>query len=886
MKAEKEPKPFNPMVDTMPQSMVVGKIPAGEGLWGAIEKLKACDVIRNGTLVVFSHEQSGRIGVFCNRYLTGAVIDGNGENGLKSLKELLALQTGMFCFRPCWGDESSELGQKICIDIEDVLQVRKSKSDSISTVDAIQAVDVRVKIDPKYKPGPEHESDESSKDTGKAVTPNGDSAAADSQSTGSEQTADSAGQAGADGNSSQLGYLDWTGKNDDKSLNLRKILLPVMTQPQDVTDNKSQIERDLDTYKQILKEEEHKVRQAIETTLSRGPSDSSEKRSLDDMQLLAGMLQSQEEMITQRWQGLDEIPTPNAQGKHLDNSGQFKSGAPLRSSKEFLAGCADLIEQQNIKVPDPREFLRKADRDVRDLRLFWQNHPRAWIGFAIIGILVLIMGLGVFFDSCAVDACIREGKQALKQENWQVAIMAFSDALKRNPVHGRAHFYRAIAYEEMGDDKKAQADFKTAKTLGVSAGDIAIAQAGVCVKNEDWQKALDVCDEAIGKGLNTPAIWRLRASADLHLGAYKDALSDCNNALAVCGNDADLKRQILADRGYAKIQLQQFDSGASDFDKALNGHADEGLYLLMGDAYRKAKHYSDAISAYSQVLELNTRSYDAYVARGICQAALHHKEEALKDFGRALEINPSGVEALIQRGSLQLAAGAYRSAIDDLQTAYDLNPTIEEAHQKLTMALSHAKGVTPPKNLVIGDSTSRKLPSDPGQLVIVGYRLLNTDELDGAIEALTLAVKKQPNNANARRYLAYAFARAGNPADAESQFKALAALQMLSDEDLFTYCDALEADGNAKQAVDLIAQRLAANEDNVQIRARLARIYYRAGQEQAGDQVVLDGLSRSENELQKQQLLRLIKKSGAQAQPAQQQQQPSSGYSSGRGTHG
>lgn len=894
MKAEEQKKQFNPAIDTMPQSMVVGKIPPGEGLWGAIERLKTCDSIRNGTLVVFSHEQSGRIGVFCNRYLTGAVIDSSGEKGLKSLKTLLALDTGMFCFRPCWGDEPSELGQRICVDIEDVLQVRKTRGLTTSTSDAIQAVSAKAKIDPKYEPGPEHSGETAEGDAGSATDSAGqeysEAAISPSQEDGSKlQPGDEInaeppqeGQSLADEPSEQkesssdglhLDYLDWSEKQKDESLNLRKILLPMMKPSVENTANKTQSERDLDTYRQILREEEDKVRQAIDATLSRGAPDSSQHQVVDDMQLLAGMLHSQEEMIGKRWQGLDDIPTPNA-ARHMDDSGDFKAGAPRRTTREFLSGCADLIEQKG-KFTDPREFIKKVDRG-EEAAHFWQSHPRAWIGVCAGGFVVVIVALAGYLNSSQVASCIKDGQQALKLNNWDAAAVVFSDALHKDPFNSKAHFYRGIALEEMGDDKRAQDDFKYAKS-GIPSTDIAIATAGMQLKNENWQKAVDTCDDAITHGAKSLTIYRLRANANLHLGAFKDAVGDCDNALSLCKDEA-IRAQILADRGFAKMHLQDYAGGAADFDAAIKIHPDQSLYMLKADSLRKAGRNAGAIATYNRVLDLDAKNYDAYVARGMCEANLHRKEEAIQDFGRALEINPNGVEALIQRGSLQLSSGAYRQAMDDLQSALDLNPTIAEAQQKLELAYAKDKGEQP-KPLLLADTGSRvKLPSDPRQLVIIGYNEINKGDLDGAIECLVQAVKKQPNNVNARRYLAYAFVRAGSFNEAVQQFKALSGLQILSNEDILNYADALEGAGNSKGAADLLAPCVSANESDVQMRSRLARVYYRAGQEAAGDQIILDGLAHANSEGDKQQLLRMLKR-----QPAQPLQQVPTGGASGPG---
>ncbi len=460
-------------------------------------------------------------------------------------------------------------------------------------------------------------------------------------------------------------------------------------------DQSAQINRDLTLYKQVLQLEEERVRKDIEKTKEKGASDTAAKQTLDDMNLLAGMLQQQEQMISQRWQGLDSIPTPRANEmspdqsrqmtadsgaqpdltwQHLDSTGQMHSGAPLRSAKEFLAGCEDLVSS-SIRPAVAQNYFRKVKDDSQGIAVpIWFRHP-VLAGLVVVGIFAAIaMGLSKQMIGSAVQASLKEGQTQIRAQHWSEAILSYNDALVKDPDCAKAYFYRGIALEESGDDIAAQSDFKAAKAHGISAADIAVAQAGIALRLEAWQQAIDICGQAIKGGARSAAVYRLRANGNLHLGAYKDAKDDCESALVACKNDPEQHAQIQAERGYARIELGDFDGGARDFDAALKDHPDVGLYMLKGDAYRKVKRFADAVENYNHVLDLDARSYDAYVARGICEVGLNQKTQALKDFGRALEMNPNGVEALIQRGSLALSEGSYRMALNDLQSSLGSQP--------------------------------------------------------------------------------------------------------------------------------------------------------------------------------------------------------------------
>lgn len=845
------------VADAAQASLVVGKIPEQRGMWSALESIRTCDKVRNGVLVIFSPECSGRLGVFCNSVLTGAVVDSTGEKGIPGIRELLAVKAGMFCFRPCFGDETSELGQRISVAISELLDLveEHDKEDPADTLSKIPLSHIQEALGEEFLGSVEEIPVESTLVvSAKSVEPAKSEAAPKADRDKESPAADTE------------DYFDWLGQPPEKNAdapNLRKILLPVLKITNENADPSAQVSRDLALYKRVLQQEEERVRKDIERTLEKANSDIAAKQTLDDMQMLAGMLQQQEEMISKRWEGLDQIPTPKVTKEiHLDSSGQFKSGAPVRSSKEFLTGCEDLINSA-VRPVDPNQFLRKGpiDSDV-SAQHFWLNHPRLIVVAVFVIVMLTCYGVSNHVNNSQVNTYLSEGREHIKAERWSEAILTLNDALAKDPACGQAYFYRGIAMEESGDSGQAAKDFQAARAHGISAAHIALAQAGTEIRKEDWKAALAICDNAIKGGVRNASLFRLRANAHLHLRNYAEAKVDCDDALKLVGNDQKLKAQILGDRGYARIQQNDFTGGAEDFTASLKENADKSLYILKGDAYRKVKKYPDAIEAYSKAVSLDPNNYDAYVARGIAESAAGQSQNALKDFGRALQLKPNGVEALIRRGTLQLAVGSPRLAIDDLQLAFDLNPTIMETRQKLMQAYGRTKGNVPKAVLAANRSasgTSANLPSDPQQLVILGYNNLNQGDYDGAIACLTQAIKKSPNNPLAVRYLAHAYTRAGDPQSAVTHFRKLAGLQgRLSDEDAVGYADALIANSNFATALDVLNRSLAGNPNNGALRLKLAETYYAAGQPQHGYQIAQDGLSRVTSASERERLFDLM----------------------------
>lgn len=64
----------------------------------------------------------------------------------------------------------------------------------------------------------------------------------------------------------------------------------------------------------------------------------------------------------------------------------------------------------------------------------------------------------------AMDA-LKRGQRDLAARDFGRAVHEYSEALRLDPGHLTAYLYRARAYEEIGEDDKAEADLAAARKL-------------------------------------------------------------------------------------------------------------------------------------------------------------------------------------------------------------------------------------------------------------------------------------------------------------------------------------------------------------------------------------------------------------------------------------
>ena len=164
------------------------------------------------------------------------------------------------------------------------------------------------------------------------------------------------------------------------------------------------------------------------------------------------------------------------------------------------------------------------------------------------------------------------GMRYLSEENYQEAILAFTEAIGVDPNQAELYIRRAGAYIALGETEEnlaaAMADYEQAKELGYTAADLWLGLADLYIRQGDLDKAREVLEEGLEATGGDPDI---QAKLDeLNSGTVTDA----------AGN---LRRRSGFDTGgnLAWYHVYTYDEngremGVTHYDAAGNelGHAD------------------------------------------------------------------------------------------------------------------------------------------------------------------------------------------------------------------------------------------------------------------------------------------------------------------------
>jgi tetratricopeptide (TPR) repeat protein len=684
-------------------SLIVGRIRPPMAMWAALEGITSTTAVKHGVLIIFSQEVRGRIGVFCNRYISGAVLESTGESGLDAVRTLLSIKGGMFGFRACMANEWDEVGQSLGLDIDELLMSRTTDEDADHALRGLMVPGSQLVR------GSDAALFEDEEERSEALQP---AAQPVERTKDKEPTTESS-------NEGDFSYLDWFADQMGQKEELPKFRQILMTalpkattaenehnqEPEQVEQLPAEPESDMHMYGKLLQSEQDKVIRDIERSMERGRVEPEKvEEAVSDLQLLSEFIQSEQDRA-QKWIGLDQIPTPKAAG----GSGARVTSETLKTSQRMRAAnfeatgnttqdVDNLVASSVSRVTSTRDFVKPISDSPMNTALpnridvtvhFWQRPP-VIIALSVIAIGGLVFAISSHQANVGFEATLNDARRGLHQ-NPVAAAKLLTAAIQNHEGNPRGYFYRGIAFGAAGDYDKSIADLDTAFMKGEDRKLVELAKAAAACRNAKYEEAITSCDAVLAREPNNAQAQSLKA----------------------------LSAQLL----------------------------------------------------------------------------------------KAAEPPPVVV--------------APKPAVDVASTQ-PVKP----------------KKAGPLDKSIISDALENKetkLPKDPAQLLRMGYDYLRAGDKSEAMAIFSEAVRRSPNEPEARRYLAHLLVEQGSPEAAVSQFNALVSLHSLKSTDVIDYANALNDSGNAEHAQEVLAHFIQQSPNDINMRAELIRLYAAAGKKDQAD---------------------------------------------------
>jgi tetratricopeptide (TPR) repeat protein len=519
-------------------------------------------------------------------------------------------------------------------------------------------------------------------------------------------------------------------------------------------------------------------------------------------------------------------------------------------------------------------------------------------------------------DECSVYVFANRGIANYMLGNREEAVKDFTAALKMKGKDEALLTRRGATYSLLGQLDNAIKDYDTAIKLYPKSAEAYAGRAQCWLRAKKFSNAFADFDRAVKLNPINAALLTQRGASYATTKQYDRANKDFTRAIAINPRYAGAYRE----RARINILQHQFEPAEADMKRAAEAKTpDSEFYKQRAELYELMDNHAKARNDYSDALSLQPNDVEALIGRarnlsslGNQRAAMADIDEALKlapaysqlyalrglfgdrygntstaktDFDKAIALAPGNAEAHLWRGDFLLKQKDFISASEDFDQALKLNPDLVQARQNKILAqakLPHTAARVPLPTTVTHARPSKEdqellekgtLP----ELVQAGYQQMRSGNNERAMLYLERAVRLNPNDASARRYLAHTFLASGDVENAIAQFQMVDKLGQPNADDIKALADALAQTSRTEDAITAYNRCLQLRPNDVPTRCTLARLYASSGFLNKAKEICLEGLKNSSDSADLNVVLKEIQtKATRQRTPAtpSQEQRP------------
>jgi tetratricopeptide (TPR) repeat protein len=230
-------------------------------------------------------------------------------------------------------------------------------------------------------------------------------------------------------------------------------------------------------------------------------------------------------------------------------------------------------------------------------------------------------------------------------EKYQNAIIDYTQAIKINPGDDVLYIGRAMSYEDLKQDTLAIKDYTHAINLDPENSEFSYFQRGeIYYRLDDYPKAISdfnqVTIDGCGSANQMGACLR-RGIIKLELGDNKGAILEFDNLIKLIGFiESFASIESFYSRGMAKKNIGDLEGSIQDYQQVLNfpdTHQYKGFkaYYCRGLGYFGLGRIPSAIANFTEAIKLEPNKPEAYHHRGVAYQALKDRNNAIKDLKMA-----------------------------------------------------------------------------------------------------------------------------------------------------------------------------------------------------------------------------------------------------------
>lgn len=265
------------------------------------------------------------------------------------------------------------------------------------------------------------------------------------------------------------------------------------------------------------------------------------------------------------------------------------------------------------------------------------------------------------------------GRNALEQEQYDLALKLFAYTLSLDPSNAKAYTYRAETYLKQGNTSEAIDDIITALRI---SGD---------------NKAFYLMQTIKGMGKTT--LWaklkvqQIKNPNEEHWPYCLGALSEQDSTYMKAIEYYQAANKISPnDVAYYRIaccyeELGDYDEALKNIEQAIEIDPNDDDYVSeKADLLYDMGRGKEAIAAYDQYIKVNPEFFGGYYRRGFLKDNLNDVDGAIEDYSMAIALEPDYAYAYLGRADKFLLKGDTTAAHEDYRKVVALDTICSDAN--------------------------------------------------------------------------------------------------------------------------------------------------------------------------------------------------------------
>ncbi len=402
------------------------------------------------------------------------------------------------------------------------------------------------------------------------------------------------------------------------------------------------------------------------------------------------------------------------------------------------------------------------------------------------------------------DAQVYKGEIEIRSGKESDAVNTLQGVLKNNPDNAIAHYQLGLAFDQMGNSNRAEAEWRDAVRLHKEMVEAHRALAGVAIHRRDPAGLAQEADQIIALQPGSPDGYLLRGVAEIDRKDFAKADEYLHRSIQAQANNPDAYVQL----GNLRMAEKKLDEAQRAFQQALDEDSNStdalggvlnvdllehqpdravaaartqvskypknvGFHIMLGALLvDQKKDLTGGEQEFKQALELDKNSSEARVKLGIVQNQRGAVDQALQTYLDGSKINPKVIQFYLLAGGIYESKGDWDHAKEQYQKALEVQPDNPVASNNLAYVILQ-QGGNVDVAFAMAQTARRQMPDNPNSADTLGWAFYHKHVYGSAITLFKEAVKKDPDNPLFNLHLGLAYAKSGQIALARQQLDRL-----------------------------------------------------------------------------------------------------------------